>query len=254
MAQAINDGVQTQHTPSKAMQAANAIFALMVAIIFALSFFGLLVYYVVNSVQDKAALTIIFCFVGLAVVAAVVCVAGFGIYYVRNLGASLVEHQSRDNQAMQTAFVQLVAETRKTNDINLQLLNAAMGNKQLPSSKISDGSGTFPIFNRGVEVTHTQQTAQPAAGWLYGLPDGRQARGDLIEAIVRHGWDTYDPAQYPDLRSYVRAASGVGFGNDSYRNALDALKREGVCDEAGRFSVRQDEAQRILALMLARAR
>lgn len=253
MAQAINEGVQTQHTPSKAMQAANAIFALMVAIIFALSFFGLLVYYVVNSVQDKAALTIIFCFVGLAVIAAVVCVAGFGLYYVRNLGASLVEHQSRDNQAMQTAFVQLVAETRKTNDINLQLLNAAMGNKQLPAPKASNGSGTFPIFNRGIEVTHAQQPAQPA-GWMYLLPDGRQARGDLIEAIIMHGWDSYDPSQYPDLRSYVRAASGVGFGNDSYRNALDALKREGVCDEAGRFSVRQDEAQRILTLVRARAR
>jgi TM2 domain-containing membrane protein YozV len=250
----VNPGVQTEHTPSKAMQAANAIFALMIAVIFALGFFGALVYYVVHAVEDRAALTIIFCFVGLAVIVAVLCVAGFGLYYVRNLGASLVEHQSRDNQAMQTAFVQLVAETRKTNDINLQLLNAAMNGKQLPApTRVSDGSGTFPIYNRGVEVGHNLQPAQPA-GWAYRLPDGQQARGDLIEAIVRHGWDAYDSAQFPDLRSYVREVSSVGFRNDAYRLALEALKREGVCDESGRFTVNQPEAQRLLTLMRARAR
>lgn len=240
-------------TASRAQALANAIFALIMASLFILIFFGLAVWYVVNSIEDKTALTIVFCLIGLSVFAAVCCVAGFGLYYVRNLGGALVEHQSRDNQAMQSAFVQLVTETRKTNDINMQLLNAALSNRQLPAPKITDGSGTFPIYNRGIEMTHAQQPAQPA-GWAYRLPDGTQARGELIEAIVQHGWDAYDPSIYPDLRSYVREVSSAGFRNEAYRDAMNALKREGVCDEAGRFSVRQDEAQRIVALMRARAR
>lgn len=233
---------------------ANGIFALIMAALFILAFFGFAVWYVVNSIEDKTALTIVFCLIGLSVFAAVLCVAGFGLYYVRNLGGALVEHQSRDNQAMQAAFVQLVTETRKTNDINMQLLNAALSNRQLPAPKVTDGSGTFPIYSRGIEMTHAQQPATPVVGWMYRLPDGRTARGDLVEAIIMHGWDDYDSTQYPDLRSYVRAASGVGFGNDSYRMALDALEREGICDSAGRFQVNQMQAQRLLTIMRARAR
>lgn len=239
--------------PSRAQALANAIFALIMAALFVLGFFGFAVWYVVNSIEDKTALTIVFCLIGLSVFAAVMCVAGFGLYYVRNLGSALIEHQSRDNQTMQSAFVQLVTETRKTNDINMQLLNAAMNSRQLPAPKVTDGSGTFPIYDKGVPVQHPYQPAQPA-GWAYRLADGTQARGDVIEAIVRHGWDVYDPAVYPDLRTYVREVSSAGFRNEAYRDAMKALKREGLCDDAGRFMVNQQEAQRMLSLMRARAR
>lgn len=238
---------------SKVQAMANAIFALIMACLFVVAFFGFAVYYIVNAVEDRAALTAIFCFIGLAVFAAVCAVAGFGLYYVRNLGGALVEHQSRDNQAIQTAFVQLVAETRKTNEINQQLLNAAMSNKQLPapSPAVTTGTGSFVLRDRGREVTHTQQPAQPS-GWLYQLPDGRKVRGDLIEAIADHQFDEYDSKKFPDFRSYLHEY--VDFGHTTYRSAIDALEREGVCDSRGTFKVTQDEAWRIVALMQSRAR
>lgn len=246
---------QPSATASKAQALANAIFALIMATLFIFGFFGFAVWYVVNSIEDKTALTIVFCFIGLVALSAVFGTVGIGIWYFRSLGGSLVQHQAEGVASLQNAFVQIVAEQRKTNDINNQLLNAALSNaRQLPppaNTPVTTGSGTYTINNMGKPHSHSAQPAQPA-GWLYQLPDGRRVRGDLIEAIVDHQFDDYDSKRYPDFRSYLHEY--VTFGHATYRSAIDALEREGVCDSAGKFKVTQDEAWRIVALMQARAR
>lgn len=245
---------QPSATDAKAQALANAIFALIMAALFILGFFGFAVWYVVNSIQDKTALTIVFCFIGLVALSAVFGTVGIGIWYFRSLGGSLVQHQAEGVASLQNAFVQLVAETRRTNETNAQLVTEIRNAKQLPASAptpVSTGSGTFTINDRGRPVNHTAQPAQPA-GWLYQLPDGRKVRGDLIEAIVDHQFDEYDSKRYPDFRSYLHAY--VTFGHTTYRSAIDALEREGVCDGVGKFKVSQDEAWRIVALMQARAK
>jgi hypothetical protein len=228
------------------------------AALFVIAFFGFAVWYVVNSIEDKTALTIVFCFIGFVAVSAVFLTVGVGVWYFRSLGTSIVQSQSQDAQAVQMAIVNMIAEQRKRDEMNVkrdemnqQLLIAALTSKQLPAPAVTTGSGSFVLRDRGREVTHSTQPAQ-AVGWLYRLPDGRQVRGDLIEAIVDHQFDDYDSKKYPDFRTYLHEF--IDFGHTTYRSALDALEREGVCDSRGTFKVDQDEAWRIVAMMQSRAR
>jgi hypothetical protein len=245
---------QQSSRASSAQAMVNAVFALIMASLFLVGFFGFAVWYVVNSIEDKTALTIVFCFIGLVALSAVFGTVGIGVWYFRSLGGSLVQHQADGVASLQNAFVQLVAETRRTNERNAELITEIRTAKQLPaasSTPVTTGSGTFVINDRTRPISHAAQPAQPA-GWLYQLPDGRKVRGDLIEAIVDHQFDDYDSKRYPDFRSYLHEF--VTFGHATYRSAIDALEREGVCDGAGKFRVTQDEAWRIVALMQARAR
>ena len=148
------------------------------------------------------------------------------------MGASLVEHQSHDNQALINAFAQLVVETRKTNEINQSLLSKAL---QAP---LGAGNSTPPLGAGQQTQPAVMQinTAGQRRVWIYPLPhEGKvqQVRGDLIEAFVR--W-SFDETVSSDFRDYLREHN-VTFSNDQYTCVREALTREGVLDKANKWLV-----------------
>lgn len=203
----------------------------------------------VFSVVDPLALAI------MAVIGSIAVV--FLVRFTRNdTRKEDVEIRKIEQEAFYRGQEQLRQMYSEAIQLQKRLMDATGVRYQLPApqdqKKATDGSGSFPIYNNGKEVEHP---LQPPRGptWMYRLPDSREARGDLVEGIIEHGWDEYDSGKFGDFRTYLRAC-GLAFSNASYRSAYDALEQEGLVNAAGNLITRQDEAERIIERMRARAR
>ena len=83
--------------------------------------------------------------------------------------------------------------------------------------------------------------------WSYGLNDGTEARGDLIEGIVAGAFDGHD--QTIDIRDHIRRKYRIEFGNASYSRAIRALQESGAIDRNGNWLVQTDSVDALLSRM-----
>lgn len=84
--------------------------------------------------------------------------------------------------------------------------------------------------------------------WMYMLPDGSEARGDIIEAIIDGAFDDKKDSSV-ELRDYIRTRYKVEFSNQSYGRAFRALQQVGAIDKTGKWLIGCDAADGVLRKM-----
>ena len=84
--------------------------------------------------------------------------------------------------------------------------------------------------------------------WMYMLPDGSEARGDIIEAIIDGAFDK-DKDSSIDLRDYIRTRYKVEFSNQSYTKAVKALQQVGAVDKSGKWLIDGEATNGVLRKM-----
>lgn len=221
MAQMVNDNVGSpaRRTTGGVLDGAKA-FALVAGVLVALiAFAGAIVYYVVSAIADPGVLTVVFCIVGIGVIAAAMGVGLAAVYFIRNMGKALTDQQTQNQQAMTTAFVQLVTETRTTNQINQQLLQR---NLSLPGATMSINQLPPPRQIGGlVSVTPNQMVSR--------------------EELERDAMTIYDRMYLQGIQPRqedVRRICGMT-SNGRVSSALDILAEWGVCTRARQGAERE---------------
>lgn len=250
------------------------VFLIVLAFVLFTLFVGGYIWFIVDSLRTgqrmEVAVTLLCVgmFVAMFVISMVMFVLAVGgtRHFVSQMGQALTHEITAQHVATQQALVESMRTTQAAMSqmqdqhraIAQMLLSANQGASQqtllradpTPSPKTATGQDMIIRWN-GRQL---QPEMHLAHAWTYRLPDGREARGDLIEAIIEHAWDDYDSAEYADYRAYLRHKCGIQFSNAAYRTASDALEREGLLDPHGRLTTGQAEAERMIERMRVRAR
>jgi hypothetical protein len=254
---------QDRGWPVRVAQAARALIqlsfaALGIALVLAGIMF-LVMWRATGNPDTALTLTALTCGGGFAVIVAVLFITGVGIMSMRHASlansagtqkaietlAVAVARQNDRAEAKDEAMLRMIEIMARGGQLRQPALPAPPTPDEQP--KVTTGTTSYVLRVNGREVDHDLQPARREC-WMYRLPDGRQARGDVLEAIVEHAWDEYDSAQFDDFRTYLRSL-GHSFSNASYRTASDALEREGLMNEHGKLTTGQDEAERIIERM-----
>lgn len=269
---------QVVKVPGLAAKAKDAIQAAMIVLIAALGA-GFVLFVVTwaalwrlmgeeTNAQGRAFdLSMILCGFGFVLL---VLVAAFGAAMIAS-----IRHTSLSASAgMQRTIETLAQQTERTNErasakdeAMLKMIEMMMRNGTLPQlpaadsraitepepvKQITTGTQSYTLRLNGQEVQHDAQRPR-RDGWMYRLPDGREARGDILEGIIEHAWDDYSDGDFEDFRSYLRSR-GFAFSNAGYRAACDVMRREGLMDESGKLTTGQADSEIAIERMRASAR
>lgn len=175
------------------------------------------------------------------IISLIVCVGLWGL-----LIGTQIMHERELEKAREAGRVEVrkIIATKRPSD------NAIVGTArvvQLPPNYMPPSPQPELAFRKLIENETTRML--PPKYWTYTLPDGTQARGDLITAIANGAFDE-DRDKDLEFRDYVRAQYHVEFSNRSYGDAIKALRYAGAIDKEGRWIIDHEQVTDLLGRMV----